>query len=295
MGKKKLNISFSGGRTSAVMTKLLLEQYSDQYEFLVVFANTGCEHSATLDFVRDCDLHFGFNTVWVEAVFGPSGVGVRHKIVDYKSAARNGEPFREFIKKHGISNMANPSCTGRLKADAIDSYRREAGFLSAKIAIGIRADELDRVSASAEKRGFIYPLVQKNVTKKDVVLECEKWPFKLKIPGDHFGNCVWCWKKSLRKLATVAKQCPSAFDFPLEMDRLYSGHKLSPATTSPQGDRRAFRGHKNTQDILDFAANGDFEEYSDSKVYHDPLFDWGAGCGESCEIGSDDNAPRPLE
>ncbi len=37
-------------------------------EILVVFANTSKEEPETLDFVRDCDLNFGFNTIWIEAV-----------------------------------------------------------------------------------------------------------------------------------------------------------------------------------------------------------------------------------
>ena len=32
------------------------------------FANTGQEHEKTLDFIHNCDTHFNFNTVWIEAV-----------------------------------------------------------------------------------------------------------------------------------------------------------------------------------------------------------------------------------
>jgi len=66
--KEKYHVSFSGGRTSAYMTKLLLDNWSDRYDFIVTFANTGLEHPKTLEFVRNCDDHFGFNTVWLEAV-----------------------------------------------------------------------------------------------------------------------------------------------------------------------------------------------------------------------------------
>ena len=46
----------SGGRTSAFMTKKILDEYSDQYEIVVCFANTGQENDATLDFVKECPL-----------------------------------------------------------------------------------------------------------------------------------------------------------------------------------------------------------------------------------------------
>lgn len=60
---KKLLISFSGGETSAYMTYSLLEQFKDWYDIQVVFANTGEENEATLDFVNRCDKELGFNVV----------------------------------------------------------------------------------------------------------------------------------------------------------------------------------------------------------------------------------------
>jgi hypothetical protein len=226
--KPRLAISFSGGRTSAVMTKRLLEKCKDTHEISVTFANTGCEHPLTLDFIRDCDKHFGFGTVWLEAEVSP-----------------------------------------------------EEG-------VGIRADEADRMSVTMREKRLIYPLVKDFIRKEDVLAECAKWPFDLRLHGEHYGNCTWCWKKSLRKLLTVAKHNPELFDFPAEMDAKFAHHRKSKATTSPQGDRRFFRKHLNTADILALS-KGEFEEFVDisKRVYDDPLLDTGSSCGESCEIGAD--------
>lgn len=66
---EKLLVETSGGRSSEFMAKTLMDSYSHKYEQVRVFANTGFENEATLEFVRDCDNYFGFKTVWVEAVF----------------------------------------------------------------------------------------------------------------------------------------------------------------------------------------------------------------------------------
>ena len=52
--KRKLVISISGGRTSAVMTKKVVEKLSDKFEIILVFANTGLEHEETLIFLKNC-------------------------------------------------------------------------------------------------------------------------------------------------------------------------------------------------------------------------------------------------
>jgi len=88
-----LAISFSGGRTSAVITKTIWDKRHDLIEkgtfedISIVFCNTGQEHEGTLKFVHDCEAKFGWPVVWLEAVVNPEhGKGIRHKIVDIGSA-----------------------------------------------------------------------------------------------------------------------------------------------------------------------------------------------------------------
>jgi 3'-phosphoadenosine 5'-phosphosulfate sulfotransferase (PAPS reductase)/FAD synthetase len=56
----RLFISFSGGRTSAMMTQRLLETRSSDQQIVVLFANTGLENEETLRFVDQCDRKLGF-------------------------------------------------------------------------------------------------------------------------------------------------------------------------------------------------------------------------------------------
>jgi len=142
----KLAISFSGGRTSAVMTKLIWDRHKNTHDIIITFANTGCEHEKTLDFVNKCTDEFGWPVVWVEAVIDPEkGKGVKHRVVTYETASRKGEPFEEAIKKYGIFNKVSPNCNPRLKVEPMNSLLKEFGFLRGKglnyqTAIGIRAD-----------------------------------------------------------------------------------------------------------------------------------------------------------
>lgn len=293
--KEKLCISFSGGRTSAVMTKLCMEQYKDKYEMIVTFANTGCEHEETLKFVDMCDKHFGWNVVWLEAVVNPQkGKGIRHRVVDFNTASRKGEPFEAVVKKYGISNANFPNCTRDLKEYVINSYFRSIGWKKREYytAIGIRADEMDRVSSTAKDKKFIYPLVTADWTKEMVKNECATWPFDLQLKGEHWGNCVWCWKKSLRKLMTLALEDETIFDFP---NRLEKAHCMKARSDKFKGPFYFFRSNNSAEDILKMAKTTEFEPYSDKlleKQYIDPAryildIDLGSSCGESCEIGAD--------
>ena len=54
-------INFSGGRTSAYMTKRLINEGGD---YIITFQNTGKEMPATLDFINECDKRWNLNIVW---------------------------------------------------------------------------------------------------------------------------------------------------------------------------------------------------------------------------------------
>lgn len=156
--KEKLFVSFSGGKTSAYMSYMLKKDYGHKYDMRFVFANTGLENEQTLKFVDQCDRAFGLDVVWIEAVINPEHMkGVTHKIVNFETAARNGEPFEAFISKSGIPNANKPQCSDRLKALPIEHYKKTIGWKGCKHAIGMRVDEPNRV-LSITKRKKLYQL-----------------------------------------------------------------------------------------------------------------------------------------
>ena len=305
-----MQISFSGGRTSAYMTKMILDHWSDKYEFIVTFANTGMEHEKTLEFINKCDLHFNFNTVWLEAdVKHGEREGTGFKVVTFETASREGEPYHEVIKKYGIPNTAYPHCTRELKLSVMRSYLKSQGFnhKEIKTAIGIREDETRRVSKQADVNNIVYPLIDEFPTdKKDVLQWWSKQEFDLEIP-EYQGNCVGCFKKSFKKQFKTLDQNPNALDFYVEMEQLYPqvGNKESTikeiwnidpieyeeaiARGEDIGDpividykeikypdRVFFRGNTSAKTLLELWKNNkDLEQL-------DMFLD--GGCSESCEV-----------
>ena len=272
----KLVISFSGGRTSGYMTKWLLENIAPLYdETIVTFAYTGQEHPATLDFVNACDTIFGFNTVWLEAVVHHGQrKGNTARVVTYETASRNGEPFEQAIKKHGIPNMTFPTCTRELKTTPMTNYLRSIGWASGDYvtAIGIRSDETRRVRKDQCEANIIYPLVDMHpVDKQDVLDWWSNQIFDLQI-AEHHGNCTWCWKKSINKHMHVIHENPTAFDFPKRMEATYP--LVGP--DKPTTPRRFFRGFLSVDDM--------FEMYRGLDGVLPKIYKDSGNCSESCEL-----------
>lgn len=293
-----LLISFSGGRTSAFMTKWLIDNYKDKYEMIVVYANTGKEREETLDFVEKCDKYFGLNCIWVEAITNPErGKGVRSKVVNYKTASRNGEPFEAMVAKHGMPSIKSPHCTRELKRYTIQAYARSIGWKKYYTAIGYRVDEFDRAAPDWKKQRHIYPLISNiPTTKNDINKFWSDQPFDLELKT-YEGNCDLCFKKSFRKLMTIANETPETVIWWAELERKYSafipeGKKHNPLMKPPI---YCFRQNTSIYSIIEMAKQP-FEkavdesqykpEYKQLSLYDLYELDVTEGCGnsESCEV-----------
>jgi hypothetical protein len=107
------------------MSYLVQKHWSQRNHVTFLFANTGKETQETLAFVDRCDREFGLNLVWVEAVVAPEmGIGTIGKVIDYDTAARNGEPYEAVIAKYGIPNTTRAYCTRELKQRPLEYVRK---------------------------------------------------------------------------------------------------------------------------------------------------------------------------
>jgi hypothetical protein len=148
-------------------------------------------------------------------------------------------------------------------------------------------DEMDRMSADAMSLGVMYPLVKWQITKEDVITWWKKQDFDLEIP-EHLGNCVTCFKKSDRKLMTIAKHSPEFFEPMIKMEAELM--ECGPFYKRTGEVRPMFRQNRTAKDIIASSKSNfsewipEFDEQIQMKLLPPSELDLSNGCTESCEI-----------
>jgi len=228
-------LSFSGGRTSAYMLYKTLEAHDGVLpdETFVAFANTGMEHPATLDFVRDCGEQWGVDIVWLEATTRLGGDGENkfvygYRFVDHATASRNGEPFAELIAARGYPpNRLVRYCTGQLKIKRIMQFMRDKGHPDYTALVGLRADEPRRAvrmhGQKKEGHDCWCPMYIDGVTKQTVSDFWQQQNFDLNLPNRNgvtdLGNCTLCFLKGRNKKISIIRQQPDLADWWIEQEK----------------------------------------------------------------------------
>ena len=257
----KVICSFSGGETSGYMAAMLKREYGDN--LITVYMNTGMEHPKTLEFIKRCDKEFNIDLICLEAVVNPiAGKVTKHTIVDVCDLSDDLSIAKSVVSKYGLYGVGFLHCTREMKLRPFKSWKKDTGNIDSLTAIGIRADEIDRIPEDYEKRRQFYPLADKGVTKAGVRAFWDAQDFKLEIEG-YLGNCVGCWKKSSKKLYQIAREIPSEIEKLKELEGM-----------ATKGSSKMFRGNLNCSELMVEAGRITRKHKFDA----DPL------CGESCEI-----------
>jgi 3'-phosphoadenosine 5'-phosphosulfate sulfotransferase (PAPS reductase)/FAD synthetase len=221
-------VSFSGGRTSGYMLRKILDAHGGQPEGLeVCFQNTGLEHAATYDFVREVTERWGVRVTWLEYCVDDEDKH-DYKEVGFDSASRKGEPFTALIKKKKyLPNPVARICTVNLKLRTLDRYLKsmtdfEDGYTNA---VGLRYDEPRRalrIKADNSREDVVVPLYQAKVTEEDVLAFWQEQDFDLKLPltGNMAGNCVGCYLKGRGKLEHLMVEMPEHFEWWAKAEKL---------------------------------------------------------------------------
>lgn len=266
---------------------LFVWEHRNNFEIVVVFANTGKEVEGTLRFVKECSEQWEIDIIWVEASHldengnphSEKGWKVKHNVVNFETASRNGEPFEEMCSVLGIPTTNAPFCSDQLKRKPIESYLRSIGWKTSSFykAIGIRSDEVDRVNSNFRDKKILYVLVSDNPTTK---LQIETWwnnnNFDLDIHADD-GNCDLCWKKDLLRLCRQARRKPSAFDWWQQTTDKHGQEPKRPKQIGMEAPFNFYRGNLSPTDIIEISKYPDNEI---NKIAKNWKLD---GCSESCE------------
>lgn len=217
-------ISVSGGRSSGYMLWRILQAHGGELppDVHAVFANTGREMPATLDFVRDMQAHWGVPITWLEYRREPQQ-GKRARIfaetVSHNSASRDGEPFDALLAgKKIVPDPTRRFCTEELKVSTIKRWvKSEIGWDRWSNVVGLRADETARLEDRRIKESAdtwhmpwrsAFPLADAGATVLDVMRFWRGQPFDLRLRDKAEGNCDGCFMKSSHALGEMFRRYP---------------------------------------------------------------------------------------
>lgn len=222
-------ISFSGGRTSGYMLYKILEAHDFKLpeDVFVTFANTGKEAEQTLEFVRDCEKHWGVKVHWLEHYFGPERPIHRTKEVSFETASRNGEPFERLIDQRGyLPNPVARFCSSELKIKVMKRFIVSKGYKHWSNVLGLRYDEPKR-ALSARNQTYdpwdnVVPLYDAKATIEDVMEFWENNEFDLKLRSFNGktlgGNCDLCFLKNIQTQTMIIKEEPHRAEWWLKQE-----------------------------------------------------------------------------
>lgn len=196
-------VSLSGGRTSAYLAHLMKEQ-DPETEF--IFMDTGAEHPKTYEFIRNIVKHWKIRLTCLRVIPNPEmNKPSTYEILTIDQICPDLEPWKRMLKKYGHPYVGGAFCTDRMKTVPFIKYCDEHfGRGNYTTWLGMRIDEPKRTSP---KTGIRYLAEISDFEKQDVIEWWRDQPFDLEIQ-EHLGNCVFCIKKSLQKVALATKDEP---------------------------------------------------------------------------------------
>jgi hypothetical protein len=110
--------------------------------------------------------------------------------------------------KYGLPTVMGAWCTSRMKEDTHDKYCNDKyGKGNYVTWLGIRADEPKRLKIGRNP-ALRYLAEISDFEKDDIIDFWSGMPFDLEIQ-EHLGNCVFCIKKSINKIALAARDEPT--------------------------------------------------------------------------------------
>lgn len=279
-------LSFSGGRSSAYLVWLMEQARQAGADVHFVFMDTGAEHPRTYDFIRDVVAHWGIPLVCIRVEYNPVlGKGNGYRIVPVADIGPDLQPWLGMVTKYGCPQVSMPFCTARMKTEPYDKYCDEVfGKGQYTTWLGIRADEPGRLR---NRPGIRYLAELSDFEKLDVLAWFKLQPFDLQLT-EHLGNCVFCIKKGLNKVALAAMDEP---ELAAEFIRIVEGDHVR-LEGRKHAHKRMYRKSNHLSDVIAMYADHDRDELygrtAAAKQYES------GSCSESCEVFRTDSTYDEL-
>lgn len=259
-------VSLSGGRTSAYLAHLMKEQ-DPETEF--IFMDTGAEHPKTYEFIRNIVKHWKIRLTCLRVIPNPEmNKPSTYEILTIDQIGPDLEPWKRMLRKYGHPYVGGAFCTDRMKTVPFIKYCDEIfGRGNYETWLGMRIDEPKRITP---KPGIRYLAEISDFEKQDVIKWWQEQPFDLEIQ-EHLGNCVFCIKKSIQKVALAAKDEP-------ELAASFI-HTLQAFDIKP--DKVMYRSNNSLEQVIALFSDTGRDELA-SRMTSMRQYDTGS-CSESCE------------
>ena len=206
---------------------------------IVLFADTGREHTKTYKFINDFEAFENIPVTRCQMFEGADSFGQLLAKGDYKS----------------IPNQFKRFCTDQLKIKTAKRYLRSIGVREFDNFVGFRADEPQRVNRRKQKHKKVhdrFPLYDDGITKEMITHYWSTKPYTLEIPAI-LGNCTLCFMKGQNAIMAILREFPELAE-PWINDETeaqkhgkFGGHTYFPNTT--------------IQQLKDIAQNNLFKDY----------------------------------
>lgn len=270
-------VSFSGGRTSAYLVHLLKQkELNEGWNIDYLFFDTHAEHPKTYEFIRRCVEHFDLDLKVFSLKINPElGQGNEAEQIGLDQMGWDMSLWYDMTKKYGNTSVAGAYCTREMKTNLMNKYTKQ--FDEYTNWIGIRADEKRRLRGHPNIR---YLAEISPFEKHDVIGWWRQMPFDLEIQ-EHLGNCVFCIKKSVPKIALAIMDEPELFKE--WNDMITNGEVREKVIDRPKD--AIYRGVLSAEGIAHMYADYDRDELHMS-MKHARKYEAGA-CTESCEVFGD--------
>jgi hypothetical protein len=234
-----------------------------------IFMDTGAEHPKTYEFIRNIVKHWNIKLTCLRVIPNPEmNKPSTYEILSTDRIGPDLTPWKRMLKKYGHPYVGGAFCTDRMKTVPFIKYCDEQfGRGNYTTWLGMRADEPKRTTP---KPGIRYLAEISDFEKQDVIEWWQGQPFDLEIQ-EHLGNCVFCIKKSLQKVALAAKDEPE----------LAAKFIQTLQTFDAKQDKIMYRSNTSLEQVIALFSDTGRDELA-SRMTSMRQYDTGS-CSESCE------------